>query len=155
MLCLLFSVGDRRFCIEATKVLRVLNRVAIKPLMEAPRFVTGIIQFEQQWLPVVDLCELATGRGCLNNMSTRMILIDYKLTENSHARIALVAESVDDTIDLNPSQFQDDGLNLKDHQFFGDRAVDNTNTIQMLKPENLLSQEALQILTPRLAEGCG
>ena len=152
MLCLLFSVGNRRFCIEAKKVLRVLDKVSVEAIGEAPDFVKGVIQFEQQWMPVLDLCELVTHQSCLNNMSTRMILIEYPLNEVTLARVALIAESVDDTVDLDPEHFKKTGLTLKDHQFIGDIAIDDANPVQILKPENLLNKAALEVLTPRLLQ---
>ncbi|MGV6825845.1 MAG: chemotaxis protein CheW [bacterium] len=147
MLCLLFTVANRRFCIEARNVLRVQPPTGLHPVSGAPEFISGIVLHEDQWIPVIDISRLATGEACHPALSTRLILMQYQAGDID-TQIGIIAESVDDTVEMDLSEFSHGGLQLGEREFFGDIALENDQVLQILKPQNLLSDEARALIKP-------
>jgi len=84
-----FSLDERRYALNLSAVERVVWAVEITPLPKAPGFVLGVINYQGQIIPVVDI------RQRLNLPQRDMISDDQLiLARTSRRLVALVADSV-------------------------------------------------------------
>ncbi len=107
---LLFQAGEMRFAVLTRQVLRVWHQCELKPCAMAPPAVRGLLAYQQQWLPVVDICQLLLNRPCANAAATRLIIvqIDQPTIETSFPAtraFALLAERVLEVTRLKSAAF--------------------------------------------------
>jgi chemotaxis signal transduction protein len=143
---LLFSVGHRRLCLPVADVERVLSPDSLKPAYAAPKFVKGLLSYQSLWVPVIDLCLLADGQACKFAMSTRLILIQLPDKTGEACFVGVIAESVDETMQVADENFTSNGLSILSQNFFGDITTENDELIYRLVPEQLLSKEVRQLI---------
>jgi chemotaxis-related protein WspB len=98
MLLLLFKIGQGHFAIAASQVRKVIPRVALTGIADAPEYTAGLLNFRGAFVPVIDLCRLATGKSAALRISSRIILVDYTLTDDQSAILGLLAEDVVETV---------------------------------------------------------
>ncbi|BAO44399.1 chemotaxis protein CheW [Thiolapillus brandeum] len=148
MLCLLFSVGERRLSITARDVERVLELPTLQPAHGAPAYVQGLFQYKNKWVPVIDLCKLVLGQPCAEAMNTRLVIVRIEVAEHPTRMLGVIAETVDETRSIHEDDFKRSGLNLVEESFFGDIAIADGDLIHHVKPEQLLSEEAHKLISP-------
>ncbi|HCK99932.1 MAG TPA: chemotaxis protein CheW [Candidatus Marinimicrobia bacterium] len=88
---LIFSVGEQKYALYLSVVERVVRIVEITPLPESPEEVAGVIDLEEQIIPVFDM------RKKLNLPARDLNLLDQLIIANtSRRRVALWVENVND-----------------------------------------------------------
>ncbi|HVZ33385.1 MAG TPA: chemotaxis protein CheW, partial [Polyangiaceae bacterium] len=63
MLFLLFHLGAEWYALDTAAVREVLPLLELRAIPKAPAGVAGVIDYHGLALPVIDLSELALGRG--------------------------------------------------------------------------------------------
>ncbi len=143
MLFIMFRLGNERYALEATRVIEVIPRLPLRAQPGTPDFVAGLLNFRGKVVPVLDLCALTLGSPCLEQLSTRIILIDYTLKSGVKRVLGLIAEAVTDAVKKEPQEFASVAAGQAPH--LGRIALDDSGMIQCIHPEYLLppSIEAL------------
>lgn len=141
---LIFRLGQEQYALEAAHVVEVIPRLPLQPQPGAPRFVAGLLNFRGQIVPVLDLRILASDVPCVDQLSTRIILIQYMLKSGAGKLLGLIAESVTDAVKREPDQFM--SVVAGQAPYLGKITLDEGGMIQCIVPERLLPQDVEQLL---------
>lgn len=135
---LLFTVGQDRFGLEVKHIVEIVPYVALKRLVGTPECVTGLFNYRQDVVPVVDLPSLLAGVPARNNLSTRIILVDYPFNDGRRHIVGLLTEHATETVKFAPSAFSASGVGVKNAEFVSNLAMDEKGIVQCIVLERLL-----------------
>jgi chemotaxis-related protein WspB len=138
MLFLLFQIGKDRYGLEASQIVEIVPLVTLKKIPQAPRGVAGIFNYHGVLVPVIDLSELTTGQLSAPRLSTRLILVNYPVEAEKRHVLGLMAEMATETIHLDPTAFNDVGVDTPEAPFLGPVAKDGRGLIQRIEVKKLL-----------------
>ncbi len=144
MLFIVFRLGNERYALDAGHVIELIPRVPLRPQPGTPEFVAGLLNFRGKVVPVLDLGTLTLGAACPEQLSTRIILIDYTLRSGGKRILGLVAESVTDAVKKESEEFAVVSTGQAPH--LGKIAVDDGGMVQCIVPEYLLPPEVERFL---------
>lgn len=102
MLYLLINCAGTTGAIAAAGVTEVVPLVRLRPAPGTPSCIAGIMDYRGGAAPVIDMGLLLGGAACLPRLSTRILMIH---PENGTNLTGLLAEGVNDTIDINAKDF--------------------------------------------------
>lgn len=148
MLFLLFRLGKDRYAIEAKQVVEVLPLLEAKRIPQAPPAVRGAFDFRGQPVPLLDLSQLALGRPAPEQLSTRIVLVNYPDGRGGARLLGLLAEHVTETLRRNPEDFHDPGVQSPDAPWLGRVASDAGGLVQWVQVGKLLPDEVRALLFP-------
>lgn len=140
MLLLIFSIDNERYAIESRQVLEVIPLVLLKTLPHKPEYIAGVFNYRGRIVPVIDLRQLMRGQSCSENLSTRIILVNYWESNNIQKILGLMAEQVVETLHKSESEFVDPNIQIDAAPYLGKMIVDDRGMIQCLRIEYLLSE---------------
>jgi chemotaxis-related protein WspB len=148
MLFLLFRLGKDRYALPATQVVEVLPMLAVKQFPQAPPAVRGAFDFRGRPVPLVDLTQMALGVPAREQLSTRIVLVDYPDGAGATRLLGLLAEQVTETLRRNPEDFRDSGVELPDAPWLGPVASDPGGLVQRVEVGQLLTPAVRALLFP-------
>lgn len=148
MLFLLFRLGNDRYAIAARQVAEVLPMLETKRIPQAPAAVRGAFDFRGQPVPLIDLTQLALGRPAREQLSTRIVLVDYPDGRGGMRLLGLLAEHVTETFRRNPEDFRDAGVEVPDAPWLGRVASDAGGLVQWVEVSQLLTPALRALLFP-------
>jgi chemotaxis-related protein WspB len=141
---LIFRLGQEQYALEAARVIEVIPRLPLRPQPGAPRFVAGLLNFRGQVVPVLDLGILTADIPCVEQLSTRIILIQYRLKCGGQKLLGLIAEAVTDAVKRAPDQFM--SIAAGQAPYLGRITLDEGGMVQCIVPERLLPPDVEQLL---------
>lgn len=141
MLALCFSIDDSTYAIPASRIDEVMPMIRFPPTPSSTPVLRGIMEYHDDTLPVIDVCQILAQRECRQLMSTRMIVTRTRCGEDKH-RIALVAERVHETLDLDDCQpgnltWRDMELDVIDGIYHHDGDIVQLLRVDALLPESV------------------
>lgn len=148
MTFLLFSVDERRFALPATEVVSVVAALPLRAIDAAPAWVTGLLSWSGDLVPVVDLCRLHAGRPARRAFTTRIVLVRYVRPGGDARVLGLLAEGVNEVADVGPGQWRDAGLALPETPWLGPLASVGDGLVQRIVIADLLPQAVRDRLFP-------
>ena len=148
MLFLMFRLGKDRYALPATQVVEVLPMLAVKQIPQAPPAVRGAFDFRGRPVPLVDLTQMALGTPAREQLSTRIVLVDYPDGAGGARLLGLLAEQVTETLRRNPEDFRASGVELPDAPWLGPVASDEGGLVQRVEVGQLLLPEVRALLFP-------
>ena len=146
MLFLLFRLGKDRYALPAREVVEVLPMLEAKQIPQAPPAVRGAFDFRGRPVPLIDLSQLAFGVPAREQLSTRIVLVDYADGRGGTRLLGLLAEQVTETLRRNPDEFRDAGVDVPEARWLGRVASDEGGLVQWVQVENLLTPELRALL---------
>ena len=149
MLLLLFQMGDARYALDTATVLEIVPRVALKPVLRAPPGVAGLLDYHSAPVPVIDLCEMATGQPAQTRFSTRLILVQTPAFVDDVGRphvVGLLAERATGLLKRQPADFTHTGLRVADAPYLGPVTADGEGFIHRVSIEGLLTGQVRALL---------
>ena len=146
MLMLVFQLGASRYALDVRGISEVAPYARLEPLARAPAYVAGLFDFRGELVPVIDLCRLVGDVACKAHMTSRIMLVAYRLPGGEQRLLGLLAEQVTETLKLDPASFTDAGVRVDDTPFLGDIARDESGMIRLLRPDQLLSPAVRDLL---------
>ncbi|MBD2299658.1 purine-binding chemotaxis protein CheW [Nostoc sp. FACHB-190] len=151
MLMLLFKVGNERYAIASQEVVEVIPLVILKNLPHTPKYLAGVFNYRGFVVPVVDLCQLMQGKSCGDNLSTRIILVNYCQHNHTQHILGLMAEQVVETLHKSQTEFIDAHIQIDTAPYLGKMIVDERGMIYCLDIQSLLSEtEQINFLSENL-----
>lgn len=138
MLILGLSIGDERYGIEATKVIEVVPLITLKKVPLADTSIRGIFNYRGHPTPVVDLCQLFENRDCINSLSTRIIIVEYKALSGIKRSIGLIAEKITNVMNCEIHKMENSGIHHDRNDFLGLIYTHNTEMIQLIDTSKIL-----------------
>jgi chemotaxis-related protein WspB len=140
MLFLIFHLDQDRYALDAAEVVEVLPFVSRKALPNTPAWVAGVFSYHGQPVPVIDLSALALGRPAATRLSTRTVVVRYRLGDvaNSFRLLAIIVERATRTIRRDPADFTDSGVATPEARYLGPVASDSAGLLQWVNIQGLL-----------------
>ena len=151
MLFLLFRLGKDRYALPAVQVAEVLPMLEVKQIPLAPPAVCGAFDFRGRPVPLIDLSRMALGVAAREQLSTRIVLVDYPDGRGGTRLLGLLAEQVTETMRRNPEDFRDSGVGVPDAPWLGPVASDAGGLVQRVEIGELLTPDVRALLFPAAA----
>lgn len=145
---LLFSLGNDRYGLEVRRVARVLPRLDLKEIPQAPAWVAGLMNYHGQSVPVIDLALLACDTPSKASFDTRIALVDYRTAAGSVHPLGLLLEQASDMRSFAPESFLAPGVDNPGAPYLGKVAAGEDGIIQLVDPDQLLPEEVQALLFP-------
>ena len=144
MLHVLCRIGRDAYAISSGAVERILPFAALKALPGGERGLTGLLNYQGQAVPVVDLCLLLAGQPAREVMNTRILLCP--LPESASGKLGLLVEGVTKTQHLDEGDFSTGGAEgdacMGAVTSDGEKLVQRIEVLQIL-PRGLLASLGL------------
>jgi purine-binding chemotaxis protein CheW len=102
---LTFRLGEEVFALEISQVREVLDYPQITRVPRMPEFMRGVINLRGSVVPVVDL-RLKFGMSATEQTVNTCIIIVEVAIEGEATLLGALADSVQEVIDLEPSQIE-------------------------------------------------
>jgi chemotaxis-related protein WspB len=118
--------------------------VELEALPRAPDYVAGLFSYRGRHAPVIDLCQLTHRRRCADSFTTRIVMVDFPLSDGGKCTLGLLAEQVTETVELQPEDFSPTGLRVEDTPWLDQAAHTDEGLIQQISVAALLP-EAVQM----------
>jgi chemotaxis-related protein WspB len=154
MLFVLFHLGTERYALEARRVVEVVPLLELKHFPQSPAGVAGMFIYRGRPVPALDLCTLTLSRPAAENLSTRIIIVNYSDTPGEEQLVGLIAERATETIRREPKDFSEPAVQLSAAPFLGPVLTDEKGVIQLISAQKLL-EENLRGLLPRNPKEAG
>ena len=158
MLMLLFYVGDDRYALDSRRVVEVVPTVTLKKIHNAPEYISGLFNYRGHLVPVIDLCQMIQGREARAYLSTRIVLVNCQLPDNSKGNgdglrgpliLGLMAERVTETLDKPETEFVSPAIKIDSTPYLGEMIADDRGMIQFVRVEHLLPESQKTYLLPQ------
>lgn len=148
MRCLAFQLGEQRYALALTAIVEVLPLLTMRALAQAPDYISGLVNYRGQTVPVLDLCQLALGRASEVRMSTRLLLVRLEAGATTDRLLGLMVERAVDTLDLAPDSVHPSPVDIRETPYLKGLAVQGTELVQLVDVSQLLPDEIARLLYP-------
>ena len=141
MLLLTFQAGSQQYAINAKSVQEVIPLVKTRELAGAPDFVSGVFSYRGTLVPVIDVTLMLSGKRSAEHLSTRIIIVKYPEAGESGNVLGLLAEHVTSTAGRKAETFADPGVATPGAPWLGKISVEEKEMLQIVKIEDILTDE--------------
>jgi chemotaxis-related protein WspB len=150
MLFIIFQIGQARYALDTDAVVEIVPRVTLKPVLRAPPGVAGLLDYHAVPVPVLDLCEMATGQPAQTRFSTRLILLRAPRSDDDGGLeiVGLLAERATSLLKRQPADFTSSGLHVADAPFLGPVTTDSEGFIHRVNVAELLTGAVRELFAP-------
>jgi chemotaxis-related protein WspB len=138
MLILGLNIGNERYGIKASQVVEIIPSIKLKKIPLAEKAIKGIFDYRGTPTPVIDLCQLFEGLNCNNNLSTRIVIINYQTLANLSRPVGLVAEQVTTVMKCEAEKISTSGIKTRQNDFLGELVKFNNEMIQLIDTHHVL-----------------
>lgn len=142
-LFLQFKLAQQIYLLDTRAVIAVLAVPVLKGLPGAHPGVVGLLNYQGEAVPVIDLALLASGQPSVDRMSTRIMLVCVPVGQ-SHKKLGVIAEQVTRVERRDGNSFARTGLNQA--PWLGDVAPSDSGLAQQVLIENLLPADVRDAL---------
>ena len=150
MLLLGFNIGDETYVADTCDVIEIVPLVRLKTLPNSLHGVCGLLNYHGTSVPVVDINQLCAQNNTADTLTTRIIIVNYR-----NNILGIKAGSVTETIQIEESEFKDSGIKINGNDFLGKIAEYDNRFLQLIKLDNLLTDEVRDCLVPQESEAAG
>ncbi len=147
MLILGLSIGEERYGIEATCVIEIVPLIKLKKVPLTESAIKGLFNYRGTPTPVIDLCQLFESRYCSNNLSTRIIIINYLDISGALKPLGLIAEKVTDVMKCEIDKISNSGIQSENNNFLGQIYKHHNDMIQLINTQHILPESISTQLT--------
>lgn len=102
---LTFKLGEEIFAVDVAQVREILDFTTITKVPQTPEFMRGVINLRGSVVPVVDM-RLKFGMSKTDKSVNTCIVVVEVVMENETLVIGALADSVQEVIELEPSQIE-------------------------------------------------
>jgi chemotaxis-related protein WspB len=146
VLYLLFQLGSDRYALEASRVVEVLPLVPLKRPFRPPPGVAGSLNYHGDFVPVVDMSELAMGRPAPPRLSTRIILARLVAAGDRAPLLGIICENATDMMRCEPADFVPAGVASEEAPYLGPIRIGPHGLVQLVDIDRLLSASLREFL---------
>ena len=140
MLILGVSIGSEQYGIEAIRVLEVVPLIPLKKVPLADASIKGLFNYRGQPTPVIDLCQLFEQRPCSDNLSTRIVIVNYQQDSDTPRAVGFIAEHITDVMRCQPDEMRNSGITDSSNAFLGPIYSGNNGMVQLIDTDKLLPE---------------
>ncbi len=134
MLVLTFQVDQILYAVPVSQVIVVVPRVELREVPHAPRCFLGLLRYRGRAIPVIDLGLLMGRTACVDRLDTRILLVRTTLGETGDDLLGLLAEQVNELVNLDPSQSAMRTPRLLNAPYLGEVYETKTGLLQLIDP---------------------
>lgn len=142
MLLLKFDIGGEHYVLDTHQVMEIVPKMPLKTLPMEENYIAGIFNYHGNNVPVVDINHLCVHKPAGNTLTTRIIIARL----DSGKIVGILADSVTETLHVASDDFESCGITPLRAAFLGEVARHDGDTLQMVKIEQLLSEDLKQRL---------
>lgn len=135
MLYLLFYVGDKRYACEYLSISQVLPRVKLEIIPHSPHYISGLLNFGGNLVPIIDFSQLIENRPSSDSLHTRIILIQKAISTTEQRVIGILSEKVTDILSIGSEAVIQSGI--QSLNFLKGSIADSEGIIQLVNVEKL------------------
>lgn len=146
MLYLLMDSGSDTYAISTHAVEEVVPYALLKSAPGAPPEIAGILNFRGDPVPVVDAGVLLTGSPCPVRFSTRIVLINMEIADQTRV-LGVAGENVTRLHAFRSEDFIEPGVRSGNMPCAGRVAALDDRWVQLLEPEKILTPAVWESLT--------
>jgi chemotaxis-related protein WspB len=136
MLVVIFRVSETRYAIPCRRIIEVIPLVTLRPVTQAPAWISGSFVFRGALTPVIDLCQLIGGYPCPLRLSSRVILTDCAQPNGHDIKVGLLAEHVTEARHVSEKPLA--GESLGSTPYLGEVVQEEEDLLQMLHADRIL-----------------
>ncbi len=141
MLVLVFYLGEVMYITKYGRVKEISPMVKLKQAPHTPNYFAGFLNYRGALAPVIDLRRLIHNEPCRMRLSTRIILLDYRGSNQPSSRIfGLIAERVTETARIADEAFVPTGIAIQEAPYFSEMVVQEQEIIQCLDFDLLIEK---------------
>jgi chemotaxis-related protein WspB len=148
MLLLLFQAGNQTYALDARHVIEVAPFPVCTKAPHAPPYVEGLATCRGRTVPVIDLVALIAGIASKPLLSTRLILVEYKLPNGHSHPLGLVAEKVVETVAFEQPRHEPQKIKIPDAPYLNGTVINDGRLVQQLALDELLPRSVCNLLFP-------
>jgi chemotaxis-related protein WspB len=146
MLLLLFEIGKGHYALDINQIIEIVPLVKLKKIPTSPVYVSGLMNYRGEGIPVVDLCQLVDNIDCEDALSTRIIIVNYPLHISGNRALGLIANNATETIRTTLSKPSPTGV-IMDKSLCDNYAdQDSTEMIQWFDIKKMLPEKEIYLL---------
>lgn len=101
-----FILDGNKFVISAEKITEIIPLVSLKADPMQPEYVSGLLNYHTDILPVIDLCFLLGGHSCERKLSTRIIIVENGEKLEYPQLLGLIVEKATEMVVLDNGKFR-------------------------------------------------
>ena len=102
---LTFKLGEEIFALDVAEVREILDFTTVTKVPQTPPFMRGVINLRGSVVPVMDL-RLKFGMSATEKTVNSCIIVTEMTIETEHVVIGILADAVQEVIDLEPEQIE-------------------------------------------------
>ena len=146
MLLLLFEIGNGRYALDITQIIEIVPLVKFKKIPTAPAYVSGLMNYRGEGIPVIDLCQLIDSVSFDDALSTRIIIVNYPIKNGEHKPLGLIANNVTETIRTKLTKPPPAGVLMDKSLYDGEVTPETTDMIQWFDTKKMLPANEIFLL---------
>ena len=146
MLLLLFEIGNGRYALDITQIIEIVPLVKFKKIPTAPTYVSGLMNYRGEGIPVIDLCQLIESFSFDDALSTRIIIVNYPIKNGENKPLGLIANNVTETIRTKLTKPPPAGVLMDKSLYDGEVTPETTDMIQWFDTKKMLPTKEIILL---------
>lgn len=145
---LIFHLDKDRYGLSTKRLIRVLPLLELKAMPGTPDYVAGLMNYQGEAVPVIDLCRLAYGSSCKPYFDTRILLVEHADKNGQCRMLGIVAERVAGISSIDENGFSRPGVAQNEAPYLGSVTTENNGILQLVDIDHLLPESVQAILFP-------
>ena len=146
MLLLLFEIGNGHYALDITQIIEIVPLVKFKKIPTAPAYVSGLMNYRGEGIPVIDLCQLIESFSFDDALSTRIIIVNYPIKNGENKPLGLIANNVTETIRTKLTKPPPAGVLMDKSLYDGEVTPETTDMIQWFDTKKMLPTKEIILL---------
>lgn len=134
---LLFYSGNDGYACNCLDVVEVIPRVFLKKIHHLPAFISGLLTYSDDSIPIIDWCQLIEGRQSASSYHTRIIILSHVNKDGKSLKLGIIAEKVIETKMMERFDVIPNSLPLQNVSFLKGLINEEKELIQFVDVEKL------------------
>jgi chemotaxis-related protein WspB len=146
MLLLLFEIDNGRYALDINQIIEIVPLVKLKKIPTTPEYVSGLMNYRGQGIPVIDLNQLIDSVPFEDALSTRIIIVNYPVKGMDDKSLALIANNVTETVRTKLTKPPPAGVLMDKSLYDGEITPETSDMIQWFDIIKMLPEKEITLL---------
>jgi len=129
-----FFIGKERYAIDTNLIIEVVPLLDIRKLAFSEDYIAGVINYRGSTIPVIDMGCLLLKNPADRKVSTRIIIINYKVSAHECKSLGLITERATGIIQSSQEAMENIEDTLESTPFLGGLIYDDEGIVQVIDP---------------------
>lgn len=140
------TIGDNRFAIPSSNIVRIFPLLALTEVIQSPSYIAGYFSYQEKFIITIDVTQLLLGKITDKLMSSRLVMVEFLAKNNRSYQMALLLENAVETINITEQEWQENPLLPQKGHIGGKIANVNNTPIQQIILSELLTADVLELI---------